>query len=290
MTKMEKFSAKIIIVVLYKTTLADSPTIQSLLNCQSELRKNDKICLWDNSPSGVAIDELDHLGEKFEAKIEYTNTPENLSLSKIYNNIIQANLGFEYVILFDQDSKFNSDFFSYFNSVQQRNKHINLFLPLIKTDKLIASPGDFRYFKGKYWSTPKYGVIDSKNVLAIASGLIIKTSTFQSVGYFDERLQLYGIDTNFMIRYSRNFDKLFVMDVYFNHDLSDFNIESTSTKLRRFHSHRASSILNSQLFSYDVKILTKLFFVYKSIQYTVKYKDLKFITSWKDVAKKTVSK
>ena len=68
---------------------------------------------------------------------------------------------------------FSSDFFGKLNSAIMKRPDISLFLPLIRTEQAIVSPGDYKIFKGSYWEKEKYGVINAKNILAINSGMVI---------------------------------------------------------------------------------------------------------------------
>jgi GT2 family glycosyltransferase len=268
----------LIIVVLYKSRVLDSDTFKSLIASKDALSDTDKICIWDNSPIPQSVEDLTNISNLNFCEIEYTSTPENLSLSKIYNTIIKANPQMDYVVLLDQDSVFGSAYINAFKDAQSKHAEIKMFAPLITSNGLVVSPGHFVYFNGKYWKSPKYGLVKSKNTIAIASGLIISIDAVRKVGYFEERLTLYGIDTNFMIRFSRCYEEFYVLSTTFNHDLSEFNIEDKQVKLNRFLSHKESCLINARLFSVDVRVTTRLFFVYKSLSLAIKYKEFKFLS------------
>jgi GT2 family glycosyltransferase len=268
----------LIIVVLYKSRVVDSDTFKSLIACKDSLSLADKVCVWDNSPVPQTEEDLIYIRNLKFCEVEYTSTPENLSLSKIYNTIIKANSSMDYVVLLDQDSIFGSEYINAFKDAQSKHSGIMMFAPLITSNGLVVSPGHFIYFNGKYWENPKYGIVRSKNTIAIASGLIINIEAVRKVGYFEERLTLYGIDTNFMIRFARHYEELFVLHTTFNHDLSEFNLEDKLVKLNRFLSHKESCLINSELFSLDVRITTRLFFVYKSLTLAIRYKEIKFLS------------
>lgn len=268
---------KLILIVLYKCSIEDSSTIKSILNCQSELSSDDKLLIWDNSPINQSQKDIDELITKFNSKIEYKNTPENISLSKIYNFAITQNQNFDFIILFDQDSIFDYYFFSKFKLALQDDPELNLFLPLIESNGKIISPGYFRSFKGSHWKDRKFDKILSKNMMALSSGMIIKMTVFNIIGLFDENLLFYGIDTNFFLRFRKYFTCFYVLDVYFNHNISDFNKEDLKTKIWRFNEFKKSSIYNSKLFPFYVQWLTILFLIYKAFKNCLTYKTLLFI-------------
>ena len=163
---MSKF---LILIVLYKCKVKESLSFISLLE-SSEYLSNSKLILWDNSPSIQSVD-VNNISSFQQA--EYIHTPENMSLSKIYNRVIQENEKYDYMIILDQDSSFSSDYLEKINKAINKHPTINLFLPLIKSDKTIVSPGNYKIFKGSYWKKEKYGIINSKNILAINSGMVI---------------------------------------------------------------------------------------------------------------------
>lgn len=268
---------KIIILVLYKCSLNDSVSLKSILECNSALSVNDKLCIWDNSPDAQPASELMQLSNTLNCGLEYKHTPQNISLSAIYNNVINAHKEFDFLILLDQDSAFSKDYFNEFHLARQNNPDVNLFMPLIETSGKIVSPGSFYAYKGKYWDKKQYGKLSSQNNTAISSGMIINMSVFPTIGLFDEHLVLYGIDTNFMLRYRKYYNCFFVLKVKFEHDLSDFNNESTNTKIRRFKDLKKSALINAKLFPFSVRLLTFSFYLFKSLQYTLKYRTARFL-------------
>ena len=265
-------------LVLYKSNISNCLTIKSLINSKSSLHPDFKICVWDNSPTKQAEEEISTLVD-IGCDIEYTHTPQNMSLAKIYNNVIKKNSDFEFLLLLDQDSSFDESYFKEFEQCVHQNPTVKLFIPLIESAGYIVSPGYFHSFKGKYWNQKRHGLMESKNMIAITSGMIVKIDVFHEIGYFDEQLNLYGIDTNFMIRYRRHFKNFYVLSSNFNHDLSTHNDEPLNTKLRRFKDLRASAIINSKLFPFYIQLLTRTFYLYKSIRYSIEYQSVQFLTS-----------
>lgn len=271
---MSQPPSKLIIVVLYNCAVSSSATLSAVLSSKL-IRTQDKVMLWDNSAKQITSadrSELDGLAAKFE----YVHTPENTALSVVYNNCVKANMNYDFALIFDQDSAFDDTFFEAFENAYHDNPSIALFLPLITMGQQVVSPGHYHQFKGKYWKKAVYGIVESKNNIAIASGLIIKIAALQRIGYFEEKLNLYGIDTNFMIRYSRVFDQFFVLNAHFAHDLSAFNDEIVTTKLRRFNNHKSAALFNASLFPLSTQVIARVYYFYKSLTYAVKYKSFKF--------------
>ena len=263
----------LILVVLYKCKVKESLSYISLLK-SSEYLNNSKLILWDNSPEIRSV-EIHNLG--FMKNIEYIHTPENMALSKIYNYVIQEHEQYDYMIILDQDSSFSSKYIVKLNTAILKHPAVNLFLPLIKSEQTIISPGDYKIFKGSYWKKEKYGVIDAKNILAINSGMVINFNYLKNIytGY-DERLKFYGTDTSFMVTYSKDNNLLFVIDYVMKHDsaLLDED-EDINKKIIR---------LNDLFFSWKIinehkifnLILINIYILIKIFNLVVKYKNLNY--------------
>ena len=258
--------ARLLIVVLYRLSVRESPTLQSLARCTGELDAGDIVVVWDNSPESQDRKDLAELGAALPAALHYRHTPENLSLALIYNRAIAAHPEASFVFLLDQDSGFGEEYFREIDTAAAAHPDINLFMPLIRHGRQVVTPGHFHYFKGKYWRTAQYGRVNARGNTAITSGMCIRMPYLQRLGGFDERLRLYGIDTNFMIRYSRDNAFFFVISAPFSHHLSDFAQEDRVIKKARFDDFRRASMINAKLFPLPVQVLTRLFLWYKTLR------------------------
>ena len=268
---MNKF---LILIVLYECKIEESLSYISLFKSSAYL-SNSKLIFWDNSAS---IQSVDFDGISFLQQVKYIHTPKNISLSKIYNKVIQNNEGYDYLIILDQDSSFESDYFEKLNSAVTEHSSINLFLPLIKSGKTIVSPGDYKIFKGSYWKKEQYGIIDAKNILAINSGMAINFNYLKNMykGY-DERLRFYGTDTFFMFEYSKDNNVLFVIDYVFKH--------SSALLDRDEGVHHQIMRLNDLFFSWKITnehhkfnlLVINIYILMKIFKLVIKYKNFKYL-------------
>ena len=261
--------SRLFIIVLYKTDIAESNTVKSLIAAAKELNSKDKLTIWDNSPQEQPREYLKQAVDALRIHTTYRHTPENISLAHIYNSAIAADSVHDLVFLFDQDSYFDSRYLSDMEAAVEANAAINLFVPLIKVGETVVSPGHFHYFKGKYWDKPRYGIVPANNNIAIASGMCIRMQYIRQFGRFDERLNLYGIDTNFMIRYSQDNQIFYVVKTFFQHHLSDFAVEKKETKDRRFADFKRSSIINAKLFPLHIRLATHAFLFYRTLKHLI---------------------
>ncbi|WP_340064179.1 hypothetical protein [Ascidiimonas aurantiaca] len=273
----EKNNIFLIGVVLFKEKLLEASTIKSLLSIKNELNTfGTKLVIWDNSPGKQKKKHIESLENIFD-RFEYFHTPENLSLSKIYNNIYKFNLGYKFLILFDQDSKFSIDYFNEIFKESLALPEINLFLPIIRAKSLIVSPANRFFVTGRYWKEKKTGVVDAKNKLAVTSGMSISMNYLKNTfNEFNEELNLYGIDTDFMIQYEKKNSNFFVLDYEMNHDLSYFNIESLEKRLFRFSNHKKSIIKIYKKESILLHVIAILFILGSSLKMSIINRDIRF--------------
>lgn len=258
--------SKLILIVLYRVKPGDSQTLLSLRESAGMLRADDVVLVWDNSPEAASPEAIATVSEGSPASWMYRSTPENRSLAAIYNEATRLIPGKDLLLIFDHDSHFSSDFFAKLDSASAANPDIDLFVPLIRQGDLIVSPGHFRYFKGSLWKKPGYGRVPSRNTVVIGSGMAIRSRFLETFGGFEERLQLYGIDSNFMLRYAGKNPFFFVMDPRFGHSMEDYRSHDVATLRRRLDAFNYASRINAELFPWPVRLLTEAFLAYKSIK------------------------
>lgn len=234
--------SNILLVVVYKMQLAASPTIQSVVNYLQtqdfQAISSCRLFIWDNSPnSSDAVVEALRV-QLPELEIQYVHTPENCSLSKIYNEVAFLLAEDEYLTLLDQDTALPPSYFEELRLAQ--SEQWPLILPKVVCQGLLVSPGRRFFARGIRLKEIKSGAIKSKNLLAINSGMSIQARVFRAFKY-DERLQFYGTDTFFMRNYEKYFDQVFVLETPISHSLAEMEVRSeewwaahSKEKLRTF--------------------------------------------------------
>lgn len=264
----------IVLVVLYKKTIAESPTIQSLLMQNNQLFEIELV-VWDNSPDRCPKEQQKEISTAF-SKFQYIWAPENVWLSKLYNKVLSA-AEYDYALLLDQDSEVPAFYLDKLSAALLKFPEVSLFLPIVLNNGKVVSPGSFVYFKGKHWKSIKTGLISSKNVLAITSGMVISARVFRNHQMkFDERLNLYGIDTSFMLQFSKFEKQLYVLSVQFDHDTVLWSNPSADLMLSRFRNLKSTwpKILS------DRPVALVLAYFYSkavSLKLALKYQDSRFL-------------
>lgn len=257
-----------LLIVLYKEDIYTSKSVQSFLSSKP---KNTKLVVWDNSPHVLPKEQVDYLKCHVEA-FSYNHTPQNLSLSQIYNTFWADNSDSNLLYIFDQDSVFTSEYFEKAELAYNTNSDIGLFIPYVKVGEQLVSPGYFKYYNGGYFDSAPEGRIESKDKLAIASGMAIAIHRVGALR-FDENLTFYGIDSKFTLDYSIYCNSIFVLDYGLTHELSQFVKEDPKKTYLRFKSYRHSLLyITKAKESCCIYLIALLKWQLKSIIAYVKYR------------------
>ncbi len=273
---MDSIPSILALVVLYRCSLKESSTVLSLLKAREAGILKLNLAVYDNSPETLSNSDL-ALIEENQDWITYLHFPENLSLAKIYNMAIKSGNNEDFLLIFDQDSSFNSAFFYSFYSSFKNNSDIDLFIPQVKHKQILVSPGRWLGYKGKYLPSIVAGRINSKGLTAIGSGMIIRLKYLKSeFKGFDERFSLYAIDTYFMQQFSSSEKNMFILPYQMGHDLADFKLESLESKIFRF-----DDFVKGNLYLVEDSWLNKMkciiFICYKAFKFAFKFRNPAFL-------------
>lgn len=264
-----------ILVCLYNTNLHESYTLQSLFKVQN-INSFAQIVIWDNSVIKLDKQSILKLESHFK-KIVYKHTPQNTPLSVIYNTVIENQTNpLGYLMICDDDSKIPVDFFESLKSFWEKNKTINLFLPIIYSNNVIVSPAKNYLIKAKLFKNLKPGIIPTRNLNAINSCMVISNRVFIDGFRYDERLQFYGTDTFFMSKFIQKYKSLVVLNQIVIHDLSFNTSKSIEDRVRIFKQiKKSNSIIYSHSLLKNIIVYFNTFIV--SVRYSLKYKTTAFL-------------
>lgn len=265
----------LVLIVTYNVPLMESATIKSLIDSIDEI-KDYSIFIWDNSENESKHEELKNIFESNGVNLIYEHHPENMPLSRLYNNIIfRYKDKFDYLFLLDHDSSFDGGFFSEVRD--KKEKGINLFLPIIKYKDTIVSPTKKFFLKGFYFKRKPYGIQRASNISAINSGMVISFDFLKKsfIGY-DERLKFYGTDDYFMMEYCKYENELFILNYEFEHDLTLSTLNPSSDQLVNSYKQMldAWDLIYSKS---SLRYLVKLYRVIHSTYTAIKYKNKNFL-------------
>lgn len=264
-----------VLVVTYETDWAEGDTLVSLMGLTAP-GVEIHLTIWDNSgaarydPAVVA-----RLASAVES-IETVHTPDNLALSKIYNTVAAATGDYDVLVLLDQDTHLDDRYFRTLAAAAAAAQ-AQVFLPIVRSGDLIVSPGSYFLVKGKHWTEAMPGLRSSKDVVAISSGLAVRRAYLERwPKAFDERMNLYGIDTAFMLDHARREPSVFVMDCELQHHTMLWSNPPKATMLLRFRNlRRARLLMHSRQPVHFVLALA--YAAHTSIRMALRYRDVAFL-------------
>lgn len=221
----------LLLMVNYNQSLLVTNTFKSLMNIVQH-GINFDVFIWDNLAYEGNRELVDSVCLNFD--IKYHASVENISLSKVYNKVVNDNCDdYEYLIIFDNDSVFTQDFFySHTEAEKECGNTTKLYLPKVYDGVDLVSPGLLLGCFGRNLPDIEHGLQSVKNFTAINSGMIVKMSFFDKFKY-DERINFYGTDDDFCINYRNTEDNYYVMNYALKHELSK-NDESESVAKKRW--------------------------------------------------------
>lgn len=269
-----------IVVVLYRKTVEQSISICSILGLLDGMKAAGflpRVYIWNNSPGWVPP--LVHEDVTwFEG--------DNVSLPLIYNKIadLAFSSGSSALLISDDDTDYAKfDFENCFRVVDEvlrdgQENQVGTFLPQIISGGRLVSPGGRRLFKGYLFDQIKSGLIDSCNILAINSGMIVTRTCYERMRpLYDERLNFYGTDTGFFVRYQRYFKKIYVLDSVVDHSLSSDTRESPDRALFRWKDNINAMDVIFESESFVFKFSMRMYYALVKFKLFIKFRDWRFL-------------
>lgn len=266
------FDELMVVLVLYKMEVPESPAVISLTTGLQSMQQRTSIFIYDNSP-------LEHQYKLNESWItNYKHDASNPGVSKAYN------AGFKcakaqnksWMLLVDQDSEFEKDFFLKIKDAIESNPDQKLFIPIMMDKKGIVSPFHFQFGRGfrlKQISAGKYQLVKKK---FINSGLLISSDLFELAGGFDEQYKLDFSDLAFIERLKLITSTFLVIDSKCEHSLFAAKHSSLEETLVRFEIYcQSANLLGNQTGNYWVYLWKHV----RAIVFSFKYFDTRFIAS-----------
>jgi len=190
-------------------------SIRQVFEKDKHLAESFRVSVWDNSSRDRTDDAADFFNP-VGVEYEYISTPQNLSLSEIYNKCAASPGPCGHLMILDQDTEVTEAYLRESLLLAQQGHH--LILPRIYSNGKLVSPAIRYYCKGRLLKSISAGPVESKNLLAINSGMIIRFSVFEKFTYHPN-LRFYGTDTWFMVNYEQHFSIVAIMTSELYHSL-----------------------------------------------------------------------
>lgn len=257
-----------IIIVMYNMSCIESVTLNNI--DKFGLKDDMNVIICDNSTDDYSINK----GYCNNKKYTYIDMNGNKGLSKAYNAAINRILDKDaWIILFDQDTEVSEDFFTKMEKSIEDFPNIFVHVPIVMDTAGILSPTMITNYNIKRIKDP---FINSSDLSAINSGMLINLKVFAKIGLYEESLFLEYIDHYFIRRYKENNGEIIVVDTKLFQNYSDNNHTKIEGDLKRFSIYLkdfklfCSTSFYGKLYYY-VKIL------YRGMKLSLIYKDLRFI-------------
>ncbi|MBS8265756.1 glycosyltransferase [Mesobacillus boroniphilus] len=228
------------VVVFYKQEIERSKTFASLkdtLKSRTESPAELEVILYDNGPDKQDFE----AGRYWGANFTYIHDPRNLGIATAYNFAwAQAGEnGSEWLLLLDHDTELTDEYFDHILRLGSPIDSVAAIVPQIKSNGVGISPVFSSQLRPLQGERPGTGLQETP-VMAINSGALIKLSFLNEIGGFNNGFALDYLDHWLFNEVYKRGQKVWVMDVILEHDLSVMDYSQVSI-------NRYQSILDSEI-------------------------------------------
>lgn len=254
-------------IILYNKKIDDSITYSFF----KKYKNNIEILIFDNGKEEFVEYNNEYCKNN---KIHFYTLNKNVGISKAYNYVLDKIDIKEdnYIIVLDDDTILDDCYVKEaFNLIKQGKGDV--LLPIITANNKIISPSKVQ-FNCRIKKTNNINSLKKKNITAINSGMIVKTTVYRKIKY-NEEIFLDYVDHDFMKKV-RN---------------SNYNIYIMNSKIKQNYSRFKQNELKSEIFRFKIylkdfktycKECNNLIFYHLSVfKYKltecIKYKNIKFI-------------
>lgn len=207
-----------------KTWMTLSKSIQ-----QSGASQQCGVFIFDNSE----VDFDTNIQEN--SSVVYIRNKANPGLSVAYNTMasIAISMGYEWLILLDQDSSLPSNaIVEYIASVNRTSNSSLIRVPLIMVNSFVFSPLRVIFIKSLKRKNLPCGTYPFSKFVIINSGIMLSLAFYKQIGGYDERIKLDFTDIEFIERAALIYPKFEVLPINIKHDYSFHSNDIDSAMLR----------------------------------------------------------
>ncbi|MEP6513797.1 MAG: hypothetical protein ABJA79_08000 [Parafilimonas sp.] len=223
------------VIVLYKTSLENSCSFNSLLNAIQLQPGTLHVLMYNNSPEIKLNTEF---YDKSNLTLTVINDKKNSGVSKAYNiaSALAKKTKRKWLLLLDQDMQLPENFFLEFFLLRKKNLSNErlLYLPIVYSENKIVSPANYIPYRGFRRKDIKAGCHDIRKLAIINSGVLIDVALFKQAGGFNEEVGLDFSDVSFFRRLKQYNKNAIIMNVKCMHAFSGFEYDNYEKHLNRF--------------------------------------------------------
>ncbi|WP_026714547.1 glycosyltransferase [Flavobacterium daejeonense] len=231
-----------IVLVLYKMSLSESKTIQSLGKFVSN---NTPLLVFDNSPTRQ-YEESVFQHENF--KIQYVFDESNPGLSKAYNFALQKAIerGAIWMLLLDQDTHFTADYYDEVVRLLQKPipNHVAAIMPRVQSHEGDSLISPTQMHSGAICRPVKVASGISKlAVSGINSGTLLRVNFINSISGFSEKYSLDMLDHWYFRMIYKTAHAVYIMNSCIYQELSVLGNYEATISLSRYQQMLRSEFL-----------------------------------------------
>lgn len=246
----------LIIIVIYNTKISE-------LKYLKDLQEVD-VLVYDNS----------FYEQSFNERIYYYHDKSNPGVSKAYNYGIDLamKLNKKYVLLLDQDTRFDSYMLSKYIEMMGKYKDEYIYSSIITGKDKIYSPCIEKANRNVCQNDKDLSyqeVYNIENKSLINTGIMIPIKIINEIGAFNENIKLDFSDTYFIEKYKRFKKEIILVDVKINHSISGDEGKNKEKEINRFKYYCNGGKEFKRNYSYN---RTDRLIIFRMIRLTLKYK------------------
>jgi len=222
----KKSKQMIFIIVLYKCSLKDSASYQTVTKSLACAGKKGVLFVFDNSPEMQVLDDVD---SAIWQHVEYVHCPENKGLGVAYNQgaTYAKKNDMDWIVLLDQDTTFSENYISKLDEAIKQHSEIKLFAPIIQLkNQKPFSPTRYKHKRG-YSVKLTSGIYSFSKYSPVNSGMVINTNSFWEAGGYNPDIRLDFADFQFIERFRHVEKTFFAVDTV---AIQDFSNEEKEVK------------------------------------------------------------
>lgn len=254
------FKEIFIIIVLYKTRLEDSKTLETLSKAFTE---NVNLMVFDNSPERQYTNDS-FVFEKFN--IQYFHDGSNPGLSFAYNQALELaeKVNAKWLLLLDQDTSFTKEYINEIKNlaIDTFSKDIVLIVPRVISlkDNQIIAPTKMTVGGICRPLLLNSGVV-STSISGINSGTLLNISFMNSINGFCTKYSLDMLDHWYFREIIRRDKSIYLMESTIKQDLSVFGNFEENVSISRY-----KQLLNAEsIFINEAGFISLLVFKFRLI-------------------------
>lgn len=207
------------IIVLYNCILKDSESFKTIEKSLELGNEKGYLYVYDNSFQAQIVQNENTVW----SNVTYIHDPMNSGLGVAYNLGVKVatEMGFEWVILLDQDTDFSINFISKISLILSQPNTFKLLAPILKLKSGESfSPSRYKFKRGHSVNLGQ-GVYSLKKYSPVNSGMVINIAAFNKVAGYDENVKLDFADFQFIERFRTMYDEFYLLDSIAIQDFSN---------------------------------------------------------------------